>query len=112
MRDDRQQLRKQYTELRKDRMELRRDIRSGASKDEIMRDRKELRDDYSQIRKTRDELNKRPGQTRYHPPRTEKRSAQTITANSASSLAAATSAARLFPYNIFVAEFGFSCGTS
>ena len=43
---------------------------------------------------------------------TEQRSPQTLTANSASSLAAATSAARLFPYNIFVAEFGFSCGTS
>jgi hypothetical protein len=52
----REQLRKQNTELEKDRAELRRDIRNGASKDEIRKDRQELRDDVAQIRKTREEL--------------------------------------------------------
>lgn len=56
IKDDHVQLRKSYAELQKDRAELRRDIRSGASKDEIMKDRKEIRDDYTQIRKSREEL--------------------------------------------------------
>ena len=43
-------------ELKNDRAELRRDIRSGASKDEIMKDRQEIRDDQASMRKTREEL--------------------------------------------------------
>ena len=54
--DGRDQLRKQQTELKNDRAELRRDIRSGASKDEIMKDRQEIRDDQASMRKTREEL--------------------------------------------------------
>jgi len=56
IRADRDQQHKNYTELQKDRGELRRDIRSGASKDEITKDRNEIRDDRAQIRKTHDEL--------------------------------------------------------
>ena len=66
IKDDREQLRKQRTELEKDRAELRRDIRSGASKTEIMKDRKELRDDVAQIRKTREELTS--DRARFKPP--------------------------------------------
>jgi len=54
--DGRDQLRKQHAELKNDRAELRRDIRSGASKDEIMKDRQEIRDDQASMRKTREEL--------------------------------------------------------
>ncbi|MGZ8495246.1 MAG: hypothetical protein ACXWWP_05040, partial [Candidatus Binatia bacterium] len=44
------------TELKNDRAELRRDIRAGASKDEIAKDRQEIRDDHASMRKTREEL--------------------------------------------------------
>lgn len=54
--DGRDQLRKQHAELKNDRAELRRDIRNGASKDEIMKDRQEIRDDHASMRKTREEL--------------------------------------------------------
>ena len=54
--DSRDQLRKQHAELKNDRAELRRDIRNGASKDEIMKDRQEIRDDHASMRKTREEL--------------------------------------------------------
>ena len=52
----REQLRKQQSELKNDRAELRRDIRAGASKDEIAKDRQEIRDDRASMRKTREEL--------------------------------------------------------
>jgi hypothetical protein len=54
--DGRDQLRKQRTELKNDRAELRRDIRAGASKDEIAKDRQEIRDDLTSMRKTREDL--------------------------------------------------------
>ena len=54
--DGREQLRKQQNELKNDRAELRRDIRAGASKDEIAKDRQEIRDDRASMRKTRVEL--------------------------------------------------------
>ncbi len=54
--DGREQLRKQQSELKNDRAELRRDIRAGASKDEIAKDRQEIRDDRASMRKTRVEL--------------------------------------------------------
>jgi hypothetical protein len=42
--------------LKNDRAELRRDIRAGASKDEIAKDRQEIRDDLTSMRKTREDL--------------------------------------------------------
>jgi hypothetical protein len=52
----RDQLRKDQAELKNDRVELRRDIRAGASKDEIRRDRQEIRADVGKIKSTRREV--------------------------------------------------------
>lgn len=54
--EDRKDLHGSYQELNKDRAELRRDIRSGASKQEILQDRREIRDDMKKIDANRKDL--------------------------------------------------------
>ncbi|HSQ11571.1 MAG TPA: hypothetical protein VLM90_01065, partial [Candidatus Deferrimicrobium sp.] len=51
-------MRQDYAELRKDRLELRRDIRNGASKEEILQGRREIRGDLKEIRESRAELSR------------------------------------------------------
>src|SRR5262245_59722127 len=52
----RDQHRKDQTELKNDRAELRRDLRNGASKDEIKKDRQEIRSGVDKVKSTKTDL--------------------------------------------------------
>lgn len=53
---DRRDLRNSYGELRKDRAELHKDIRNGASKQEIIQGRREVRDDMKKVTDAKKDL--------------------------------------------------------